>query len=62
MCHILSEALSDYYYELLYILNVALCCCVWSRAYGSTQDIKYWDEEVDAKIDIKEKHKHRIEK
>ncbi|KAK7369931.1 hypothetical protein VNO80_11979 [Phaseolus coccineus] len=51
----------DYYYGLLFILNLAnlLCFCLWSRAYGSTQDIKFWDEEVDT-IDIK--HKHKMEK
>ncbi|XP_047168665.1 protein NRT1/ PTR FAMILY 1.2-like [Vigna umbellata] len=42
----------DYYYGLLFILNLAnlLCFCMWSRAYGSTQDIKYWDEEIHTKF------------
>lgn len=39
----------DYYYGLLFILNLVnlVCFLVWSRAYGSTQDIKDWDEDVD---------------
>jgi len=42
----------DYYYGFLFILNLVnlLCFVVWGRAYGSTQDIKNWDEEVDKKL------------
>ncbi|RDX99411.1 Protein NRT1/ PTR FAMILY 1.2, partial [Mucuna pruriens] len=35
----------DYYYAFLLLLNL-----VNFKAYGSTQDIKNWDEEVDAKF------------
>ncbi|XP_027343216.1 protein NRT1/ PTR FAMILY 1.2-like [Abrus precatorius] len=42
----------DYYYALLFILNLVnlffFCICSW--AYGSTHDIKNWDEEVDTKV------------
>ncbi|CAJ1936989.1 unnamed protein product [Sphenostylis stenocarpa] len=47
----------DYYYGLLFILNLVnlLCFCIWSRAYGSTNDIKFWDEEFDTKLISKKK-------
>ncbi|KAK7398963.1 hypothetical protein VNO78_10137 [Psophocarpus tetragonolobus] len=46
----------DYYYGLLFILNLVnlLCFLILSWAYGSTHDIKNWDENVD-KISTSEK-------
>ncbi|KHN41645.1 protein NRT1/ PTR FAMILY 1.2-like [Glycine soja] len=46
----------DYYYALLFILNLVnlLCFFIWSRIYGSTRDIKNWEEEVDTRVLEKE--------
>ncbi|KAK7358340.1 hypothetical protein VNO77_00267 [Canavalia gladiata] len=42
----------DYYYALLFILNLInlFCFFIFSWTYGSTHDIKNWDEETDTKL------------
>ncbi|XP_061343822.1 protein NRT1/ PTR FAMILY 1.2-like [Gastrolobium bilobum] len=44
----------DYYYALLFILSLVnlFYYFICSRAYGSTEDIQIWDEEVDTKLEL----------
>ncbi|KAK7398961.1 hypothetical protein VNO78_10135 [Psophocarpus tetragonolobus] len=52
----INRAHYDYYYGFLFILNFInfLCFLIWSRVYGSTHDIKIWDELVpDKEMDLK---------
>ncbi|KAL2342536.1 hypothetical protein Fmac_003821 [Flemingia macrophylla] len=50
----------DYYYGLLFILNLLnlLCYFISSRAYGTTRDIESWDQELDTKSTL-EKGRNR---
>ncbi|BAT72834.1 hypothetical protein VIGAN_01027600 [Vigna angularis var. angularis] len=47
----------DYYYALLLVLNLAnlLCFLAFSVAYGSTQDIKNWDQDFTSEQEIDDK-------
>ncbi|XP_047168666.1 protein NRT1/ PTR FAMILY 1.2-like [Vigna umbellata] len=47
----------DYYYALLLVLNLAnlLCFLAFSVAYGSTQDIKNWDQDFTSEKEIDDK-------
>ncbi|CAL0331029.1 unnamed protein product [Lupinus luteus] len=59
----LNQGHYDYYYAILFILGVVnlvyFFICSW--AYGSIEDIKTWDEEVDTKLEPQKEMKQNEE-